>query len=119
MPQRRVKIAVEFYNDAEKEKLLSYANHEKIEEIVKSGLEVTTEEFLTYYLFHKKRPGKVGWRNHREIGRKIPASRHHGELAVFDYIETFYNTTRRHSSLGQISPVAFENKQKLNDIKAA
>jgi hypothetical protein len=71
MPQRRVKIAVEFYNDAEKEKLLSYANHEKIEEIVKSGLEVTTEEFLTYYLFHKKRPGKVGWRNHREIGRKI------------------------------------------------
>ena len=49
----------------------------------------------------------------------IPASRHHRELAVFDYIETFYNTTRRHSSLGQIAPVAFENQQKLNDIKAA
>ena len=30
------------------------------------------------------------------------------ELAVFDYIETFYNPTRRHSSLGQRSPVAFE-----------
>ena len=27
--------------------------------------------------------------------------------AVFDYIETFYNRTRRHSSLGQISPLQF------------
>ncbi|HWA08054.1 MAG TPA: IS3 family transposase, partial [Opitutaceae bacterium] len=25
-----------------------------------------------------------------------------------DYIETFYNPTRRHSSLGYLSPVAFE-----------
>ena len=31
------------------------------------------------------------------------------ELAVFDYIETFYNPARRHSSLGYHSPVAFEN----------
>ncbi len=49
----------------------------------------------------------------------IPATRRHAELAVFDYIETFYNPVRRHSSLGQISPVAFENQQKPNDIKAA
>jgi transposase InsO family protein len=41
----------------------------------------------------------------------IPASRRHAELAVFDYIETFYNPTRRHSSLGYLSPVAFENQQ--------
>lgn len=38
----------------------------------------------------------------------VPASRDEAELAVFDYIETFYNPTRRHSSLGYISPVAFE-----------
>jgi transposase InsO family protein len=38
-----------------------------------------------------------------------PASRHDAELAVFDYIETFYNPTRRHSSLGYLSPVTFEN----------
>ena len=49
----------------------------------------------------------------------IPASRRHAELAVFDYIETFYNPRRRHSSIGFISPVAFENQQQLNDIKAA
>ena len=53
------------------------------------------------------------------LDESIPASRRHAELAVFDYIETFYNPTRRHSSLGQISPVAFENQQKLKDIKAA
>jgi putative transposase len=49
----------------------------------------------------------------------IPATRRHAELAVFDYIETFYNPRRRHSSLGQISPVAFELKHEKTNIKAA
>ena len=49
----------------------------------------------------------------------VLATRRDAELAVFDYIETFYNPRRRHSSLGYLSPVAFENQQKLNDIKAA
>lgn len=30
------------------------------------------------------------------------------KMAVFDFIEGFYNSRRRHSSLGQISPAAFE-----------
>ena len=29
--------------------------------------------------------------------------------ALFDYIETFYNRTRLHSSLGYTSPVMFES----------
>jgi transposase InsO family protein len=49
----------------------------------------------------------------------MPASRRHAELAVFDYIETFYNPTRRHSSLGYLSPVAYEKQHPLNDSKAA
>jgi putative transposase len=49
----------------------------------------------------------------------VLATRRDAELAVFDYIETFYNPRRRHSSLGYLSPVAFEHQQKLNDIKAA
>ena len=53
------------------------------------------------------------------LDETVLATRREAELAVFDYIETFYNRTRRHSSLGQISPVAFENKNILNDIKAA
>jgi len=53
------------------------------------------------------------------LDESIPTSRRNTKLAVFDYIETFYNPTRRHSSLGYLSPVAFENQQKLNTIKAA
>jgi transposase InsO family protein len=53
------------------------------------------------------------------LDESIPASRRHAELAVFDYIETFYNPTRRHSSLGYLSPVVFEKQHTLNDIKAA
>ena len=30
--------------------------------------------------------------------------------AVFDYIELFYNPQRRHSTLGHLSPVAFERE---------
>jgi transposase InsO family protein len=53
------------------------------------------------------------------IAQTSPATRREGELIVFDYIETFYNTTRRHSSLDYLSPVAFENQQSNKDIKAA
>jgi transposase InsO family protein len=32
-------------------------------------------------------------------------------MELFDYIEVFYNQRRRHSTLGQISPAAFEGRQ--------
>ena len=52
-----------------------------------------------------------------EMDIKPPATRAEARLAIFDYIETFYNTKRRHSSLGYLSPVAFEeinsNKDRL------
>ena len=35
-------------------------------------------------------------------------TRREAKLAVFDYLEAFYNPRRRHSSLDQISPAAFE-----------
>jgi putative transposase len=49
----------------------------------------------------------------------VPISRRAAELIIFDYIETFYNPTRRHSSLGYLSPVAFEKQPTKKDIKAA
>ena len=49
----------------------------------------------------------------------IPATRRDAQLAVFDYIETFYNSRRRHSSLGYLSPVAFEKQHTDKIIKAA
>jgi hypothetical protein len=41
----------------------------------------------------------------KELGDRFPS---YGEakMAMFDYIEVFYNQRRRHSTLGQISPPA-------------
>jgi transposase InsO family protein len=53
------------------------------------------------------------------LAENIPATRHRAHLAVFDYIETFYNPVRRHSSLGMISPVAFEKQHQKHISQAA
>ena len=58
-------------------------------------------------------------KNETGLDRFVPATRHQAELAVFDYIETFYNPARRHSSLGYLSPVAFENEHQLKVTRAA
>lgn len=44
-----------------------------------------------------------------EVGERFDS---HGEakMELFDYIEVFYNQRRRHSTLGQISPAAFERR---------
>jgi putative transposase len=40
--------------------------------------------------------------------RKVYRSREEARSDVFDYIERFYNPTRRHSTLGYVSPLQFE-----------
>jgi putative transposase len=42
------------------------------------------------------------------------ATRREAKLAVFDYLETFYNTHRRHSALGQLAPATFEARHTLS-----
>lgn len=37
-------------------------------------------------------------------------SREEARISLFDYIELFYNRTRKHSYLGYLSPVAYERK---------
>jgi len=44
------------------------------------------------------------------INRKVYRTRDAARADVFDYIERFYNTVRRHSTIGYISPVEFERK---------
>ena len=44
------------------------------------------------------------------IRRQKWPTRREAEAAIFQYINGFYNTRRRHSYLGGISPLAFEAK---------
>jgi putative transposase len=47
------------------------------------------------------------------IAGKVYRTRDAARVDVFDYIERFYNTTRRHSTIGYLSPVEFENRAEL------
>jgi putative transposase len=42
------------------------------------------------------------------IHRNSWANRHRARMAIFEYIEGFYNTRRRHSALGHLSPSEYE-----------
>ena len=44
--------------------------------------------------------------------RKVYRTREQARADVFDYIERFYNSTRRHSTLGYVSPVQYEEALK-------
>ena len=44
------------------------------------------------------------------IGRTVYRTRDAARADLFDYIERFYNTKRRHSTIGYLSPVEFERK---------
>lgn len=49
---------------------------------------------------------------------RIPKNRAQAQAMLFDYIETFYNPKRLHSSLGYLSPLEFEtllHQQNLNN----
>ena len=53
--------------------------------------------------FFKTLKAELIWRRRWETRRQA-------EIALFEYINGFYNTRRRHSYLGGISPLAFEAK---------
>jgi putative transposase len=52
------------------------------------------------------------------IDRSSWRTRAEAKLAVFDYIEAFYNPRRRHSALGQVSPAEFERRYRLQSPAA-
>lgn len=45
------------------------------------------------------------------VSRHHYATRETARADIFDYIERFYNPKRRHSTLGQISPIEFERRR--------
>jgi len=46
------------------------------------------------------------------VKRRVFHTRDQARLALFRYIETFYNPLRRHSSLGMLSPDEYENQHR-------
>lgn len=46
------------------------------------------------------------------MDEKVCRSREQARADVFDYIERFYNPVRRHSTLGYVSPLEFEEARK-------
>jgi len=53
------------------------------------------------------------------LDRTTFRTRADARLAVFDYIEAFYNPTRRHSALAYLSPAEFERRYRSDPIIAA
>ena len=53
--------------------------------------------------FFKSLKAELVWRRNWQTRREV-------EVALFGYINGFYNPRRRHSAIGWKSPVAFEQK---------
>lgn len=47
------------------------------------------------------------------VRNKVYKTRNEAEADIFDYLEYFYNRKRRHSSIGMMSPVAYETLLKI------
>ncbi|MDW7773163.1 MAG: hypothetical protein SCH71_09775 [Desulfobulbaceae bacterium] len=71
LPQKSITVSVDYYDEREKKKFADYPSAKRIVDVVNSSFEIPIEEFLTYYLFHRKRPGKEGYRNYEQLGGKI------------------------------------------------
>ena len=53
------------------------------------------------------------------VSRENFETRKEARLAVFEWIEVWYNRKRRHSSLGYLSPEAFEKRHETRKRESA
>jgi transposase InsO family protein len=52
------------------------------------------------------------------IHRHSWPTRQSARVAIFEYIEAFYNTRRRHSALGNVSPAVYEEARMRGEAVA-
>jgi hypothetical protein len=69
--QDTIRVDVAFYDEVEKERLLRYPTGSVMKELVKRPIDVPTSEFLSYFLFHRRRPGMLGYQSPAAIGKKL------------------------------------------------
>ena len=80
----------------------------------------TSEPFQSLIVCSMSRSGNV-WDNAaaenffsslkiERVKRKVYRTRDQARADVFDYIEPFYNPTRRHSTIGYLSPMQYEER---------
>jgi putative transposase len=86
-----------------------YYSHEYQKILRKHGLTASMSGIGNCYdnaaveSFFKSLKAEMVWRRNWQTRREV-------EVALFEYINGFYNPRRRHSALGWKSPVAFERK---------
>lgn len=71
LPIKTIKVDVDYYNATEREKLLKYPTATAIAQIVDQTIDIPTAEFLTYYLFHRKKLRPAVYADYASIGHKI------------------------------------------------
>jgi putative transposase len=52
------------------------------------------------------------------LDRSVFENRTMARMTIFDYIEGFYNKIRRHSSVGNLSPLEFERRWRANLVSS-
>ena len=66
-----VEVVVEYYDQNEKNNLQKYSSANAIESTLASRLKIPIPEFLTYYLFHRKRPSLTNLANYQQLSQNI------------------------------------------------
>ena len=69
--QDTIEVDVAFFDENEEKKLVGYPTAAVMQELVKSPIRIPTAEFLTYFLFHRKTTGSLGYQSFDDIGKKV------------------------------------------------
>lgn len=71
LPQKTIRVDVAFYSDEDRRALLEYPTSNILQKLTAEPVQISTAEFLTYYLFHRQRLGTPGYRDYLTVGRKL------------------------------------------------
>lgn len=71
LPQETIRVDVSFFSDEDRRALLQYPTAATLAKLTAEPINISTAEFLSYYLFHRQRLGTPGYREYSTVGRKL------------------------------------------------